>query len=619
MPSTTYTRNYRRRHGSARAGYTPRMLRLFAAAAGLAFLLSACGTSTGTSSEFDAQVPPQPDLPPDTTPPTFTRLHVYIVDSKTQKPIPGMVTLFDAAGKPAECPDDWVHFGRRVDEGTPTMGATVQEVGSGGALATYHGLAIWRGFATIPVGVDLGGIGCEPGGTCCNRYKKLPHGTYRLVAHRGIEYEVSEATVDLSPNRGEVTVVLPLAHTVDTTGYLAADMHVHSAPGSGDSRINGRDRLKSMVVNGVEVVVASDHDFITDLGDAARALWPAGGDPAPLVTIVGTEASFAESTQVLNRPWRSGHFNAFPLLASSGKPRAGAPDPFTLPVRSKDYFALLRGLPGPSPIVQMNHTRLSGGLGYFSQNLCGPWTDRQRLPNCSVEVDSMEVLGGYMVCGTLIGQLLADWYALLNFGVVVTAVGNSDTHGTVNLLGGYPRTYVRVNDDRPAAFSQDEYMAALRGHRAIATSGPFLTLRVNDAQEGAVLAETTGRVRVSIRMQAVSWVIVDEVRLLVNGAVVQTWLVPKVGTATPLLDVVDEPVLVGADAFITAEASGAKPLPPFLVGEWTSVSAYACAPSPGSEPGFVPFAVTNPVFIDVDGDGKFRGPRQPAVFPVPPN
>jgi hypothetical protein len=274
------------------------------------------------------------------------------------------------------------------------------------------------------------------------------------------------------------------------------------------------------------------------------------------------------------------------------------------------YLETLHLLAG-SPLVQLNHPRLGWqGAAYFNGGSpCGVWSDRSQRPRCPLDFEAMEVLNAYLVCGSKIEETLADWLALLRLGVVTTATGNSDSHGTVNHLPGFPRTYVRAPDDRPEAFVERDFMAALRGARAIATTGPFLTIRAGEAGEGELVRPDAGTLRVSARMQAASWVRVDELRLRVNGEIVKTWPVPRVGAATPLLEIADEVVQVGdRDAFVTVEARGREPLPPFIVGEYASLVAEQCPPSPGERPGMVPFAVTNPIFVDADGDGRYTAP-----------
>jgi hypothetical protein len=520
-----------------------------------------------------------------------TRLLIRIVDSNTRKRLPGMVSLWNLdTGK-------MLTFGIRVtDDGTPSMGATTREVGSGGALATWHGLGIWRGEADVLIGVDWP---VEVAGKAIGK-ERIPFGRYRLVAARGPEYELSEARVELGPDQGPITVELPLARTVDTSGYVAADMHIHAAPGSGDARLTNVDRVKTLAVAGVEVGVSADHDFITDLGAAVRELWPPGGDAPPVATVIGNEASYWAA----GRP--VGHFNVFPLVLDSSKLRNGGANIASDTAPAK-VFEILRTTAPTAAIIQLNHARL-GYAAYFDDPTCQGWLDRSKPPGCPLDIDAIEVLNGYLVCGTAIENALKDWYALLGFGRMLVATGNSDSHGTSLILAGFPRTYVRMGDDRVEAFTSDEFISALRSRRAIATTGPFLTLRASDGlQEGAVVAAPGGVVNVSFRMQAASWVLVDEVLLKVDGKTIKSWPVPRVGGATPLLEVTSEPVAVTSEAFITVEARSTKALPPFVVGDKTSDNA--CPPLPGADKGMVPFAVTNPLYVDYDGDGRWRGVR----------
>jgi hypothetical protein len=524
--------------------------------------------------------------------PAQTRLELRVVDSKSGLPLPAMVSFFEAdSGK-------MLNFGIiHRDDGTPSMGTTVRDVG--GALATWHGFALWRGHATFTVGTEWDVPGEQM--TVVGK-DRLPYGRYRLIASRGPEYELAEARIELTPGQGLVTVELPLAHTVDTSGYLAADMHLHAAPGSSDSRIQLGDRLKTLVVSGVEVGVAADHDYIADLTAAAQALWGDLGERPPVATVNGNEVTLADPGG-----YPIGHFNLFPVVPDGTRPRHGA-TVFEGGGAPSRFFEVLRQDGAASQaLVQLNHARL-GWAGYFNHGACEGWRDHGHMPSCALDIDLVEVLNGYLACGSKIEAALLDWYTLLGFGRAITAVGNSDSHGTSLILAGFPRTYVRAPDDRVEVFSERDFVAALRGHRAIATTGPFLTVRVNGAaEEGALITERSGTVNVSVRMQAAGWMVVDQVLLKVNGATVKSWPVPRVGGSTPLLEIASEPVKLAEDGFITVEARGTTPLPPFIVGEAMALAGPGeCDPVAGAGKGMVPFAVTNPVFVDVDGDGRWR-------------
>lgn len=526
-------------------------------------------------------------------PPGATRLRVRVRDADSGEPLPAIVALFhDDTGR-------MLHFGRVVDVAALGMGQTLVSVGPNETPLSWQGLVLWRGEEIIDVGVDL----IPAFDQVVDR--GIPYGRYRLVAHRGPEYDLTEGLVELPPDVGDVTVDLPLSRVVDTRGYAAVDLHVHSKP-SGDSHITVADRAKWMAAAGLDGYVATEHDLAVDPAPTIAALWPGSGT-APVAGFAGSETSGLNA-----------HFVVFPAAYDPNAPRGGAPEPnFQGP--SRDFFQMLHALPS-APVVIAAHPRL-GWASYFADHLlCGGFRDHTRLPPCSVDFDGIELLNGFLACGTKIDETLADWYALLDLGRRVTATAGSDSHGASLLLGGSPRTYVRVSDDRAAALTGAQIADAVRRQAGLVTTGPFLTVRTSEGRgEGEIATATDGAIKISVRMQAASWVRVDEVRLLVNGAPAVSWTVPRVGQATPLFEAQDHAVPITRDSFITVEARAAAALPSFLVGEWVETaritdesSPFSCPASPAGTPvgaalpqGMLPFAVTNPLFVDADGDGTF--------------
>jgi hypothetical protein len=523
-----------------------------------------------------------------------TVLHIRVHDAATGKALPAKIFLRDAGT------NQQLHFGDFLDNPLCMgMASSLREVGSGGALATWNGLALWNGEARLPIGTewDVPANGCAGDAGVPAHRDGIPYGHYVVIASRGLEYELTTAELDLGPDRGEVSIDLPLSHSVDTRGYLAADMHIHSGSpdgsGSWDSLVSPENRVKTEVVAGIEVVVSSDHDFLTDLGAPIEHLWPTA---PPVASIVGDEASAS-----------FGHFNAMPVTIDATRPANGAFTPGQIQLMSpKQLFDRLHALP-TTPLIQLNHPRLPFSAYFNDAHTCD-WHDLAHLPHCSLDFEAIEVLNGWLACGSKVHETLDDWYALMRFGVTLTATGNSDTHGSSNIEAGYPRSYVRVADDSVPAFDEGEFIGAVRGRHVIATTGPFLTLRAGSDSEGALVKPSAkGEVTVSLRLQSASWVEVDVVRLLVDGRVVKTWNVPVTdGAPASLFQIEDEHVTVAADAAITAEAEGKTPLPPWMVGEFLLAPNLVDLCGNPEQPGMIPFAITNPLFVDYDGDGAFR-------------
>jgi len=206
-----------------------------------------------------------------------------------------------------------------------------------------------------------------------------------------------------------------------------------------------------------------------------------------------------------------------------------------------------------------------------------------------IDFDAIEVMNGeawhqYQVTRD-------DFHWLLRQGLRRTATANSDTHGP-DELAGMPRNYVRVPEGlEEDAAALDE---ALRRGRSFGTTGPLVVhFAVNGGSMGDTVGAPDGRVRVEYRVVAAPWVPLDEVRLLVNGEVVRVRRETSGSTE----------LVLARDAFVTLEAGAPLDADPSIWrathrGLYTDVIA----------PGFLAAAFTNPVFVDVDGDGVWRAP-----------
>jgi hypothetical protein len=127
-------------------------------------------------------------------------------------------------------------------------------------------------------------------------------------------------------------------------------------------------------------------------------------------------------------------------------------------------------------------------------------------------------------------------------------------------------------------------------HRAIVSTGPFARLTVDGAQVGDLLTNTSGTALVDALVDAPDWIDVARVRIYVNGQVAQER--PVTPGLSPLWHARFPLVLPPGDAWVALEAVGAIPLPTAVIGEHGGG-------------GVLPYALTNPVFVDGDGDGKW--------------
>jgi len=185
-------------------------------------------------------------------------------------------------------------------------------------------------------------------------------GRYVAWLSHGPEYGLARLPVEIVAN-GTRTAEARLSHVVDSSGWVSADFHVH-AVNSPDSPLANVDRVRSFLAEGVDVLVATDHDVVTDLAPFAAAIPEAS---RWIRTVPGVELTTFDY----------GHFNAFPLVADTASRNGGAVDwavaggPGMTP---GELFAALDAAPGEQ-VVQVNHARsgMFGGLELDTRTL---WT-----------------------------------------------------------------------------------------------------------------------------------------------------------------------------------------------------------------------------------------------------
>lgn len=409
---------------------------------------------------------------------------------------------------------------------------------------------------------------------------RVPPGEYDVVAGRGPEHTevTTRIRVEAAPAPA-ARVVAEIARVVDTTGYTSADLHVHAIP-SFDSPVKLADRLRSLVAVDVDAFAATDHNRVTDYAPVITDL----GLGDRIASIVGDEVTTTRTD--------FGHFNAFPLPA-------GSPP---LPFDDVTPRQIVQAARQAGALLQVNHPRM-GRIGYFELLRFDPRNAGESLARASLfdrGFDAIEVFNGddYADADT-VERVLADWFALLREGVRVTATGNSDSHRVSFQEAGTPRNWIRMPDRAPGQpFDQVAFVDAVRRGRVVVSSGPFVTLRVGNAEIG----DTTpaGEVEVSVVVAAPPWVDVSRVDLVQTGEVVHTWR-RRTGEADAKRED-QEPAAIETDTRGFAEGvrrfeaklpRTAKPGDFFVVivrGETPMKTL--------SRKDAKPFAFTNPVFVE---------------------
>lgn len=475
------------------------------------------------------------------------------------------------------------------------------------------------------------------GSPACNRVLvngstvvAAPPGKYELYATGGLFRSLARQEVEL---RGAETTSLTFSLSslaVAPSPSLSADFHVHGGT-SFDSSIPDVDRVRALLASGIDVIAASDHDVVGDYSAAIKQL-DAGQKIIVMNGLETTGHVLFELVEDDYIPRVIGHFNFWPLPFRPTGYRNGAP--FDELIEPAQLYADVRahGLPA-SGVIQLNHpitvAELGRDLGFVTsieQKLTEPPIP---LLARNLGYDTQEVMNGTDNDHHLTYRRY--WHYLLNHGIVRAGTANSDSHGLTDNVLGTPRNIV-LTEVAQSAFDAARFNADVKAGRMIGTNGPVIEMwivaageRRTPSIEPFVPDETS---LLHLRVTAAPWVPVQEIRVIANGELKKTIALPAVmdpfGTTeilrfegtVPLMELLADGT---ADTWIIAEAGAPllptvdadedgipdEPLPKYPVPPRDSAEHHFRAVTPGGAPS----AFTNPLLLERDGDGVFRGQR----------
>jgi hypothetical protein len=486
----------------------------------------------------------------------------------------------------------------------------------------------------------------------------VPPGSYFVYATHGPFWQLARQRVEVSA--GEVVkgafTLAPLA--LVPTGVLSADFHVHGGA-SFDSSLPERDRALSFVALGVDVIVATDHDVVSDYQSAISELG--------IVDRVRVMPGVETTGQILFlRPKDSdvpkviGHFNFWPLQRDDRLPRNGAPDderlePFELFERMSKHF-------DGSGISQLNHPYQGADLGRDQGYLTTVGYDpRRRIPRVpdntpegqlirsntpgglrNIDFDAMEVMNGAGLEQNLKSRIV--WFSFLNQGFLRVGTANSDSHTLATDELGYPRNLVS-GGHALAGFERERFNESVRRGELIGSNGPIIEACLEDFDgecmgPSLVPRQTEASTILRVRVSAAPFIPVEQIRYIVNGELALALPVEPTPHQDPLGTAglvrfesaieLGELASPGEDAWVVVEAGMPLPLTGDLedndglpdttdnngdgrvdkkdgIGEFREPGAVS-ADDPRTHiqvlaPGTYPYAFTNPFVIDWDGDG----------------
>lgn len=394
----------------------------------------------------------------------------------------------------------------------------------------------------------------------------LPVGAYRLIVMRGPEYD--HEAMDIEIVAGETLERrVELLKALDTRGWRSGDFHQHMEP-SPDSTLELRLRVLDNAAAGVEIMVPTDHDVVTDLGPIIAEL----GLEDVLSTFPGVEISPAYT-----------HMNIYPVPYQPDLRGRGTIELVRMVEdevvfrRVPEIIAMARTME-ENPIVQLNHAR--NNSGFFAHTDYDPELGYEAVehPDFSIDFDAMEIVNRVRDTCTL----MKDWSGLLNAGKIISGMGNSDTH-RLDLQVGVPRSYLLI-DAEPGAITSTQVRDAIMSQRVTVGAHAFLDFGDDMLPGDMIAASANEAVTFRPRVQTPGWAEATKLFVIVNGRIVQT--LERSAAAGARFDF-DETIALSFDK-----------------DSWVIFFAYGPQPSGDVRIPVPLIAFSNPIFIDVGGDAN---------------
>lgn len=388
----------------------------------------------------------------------------------------------------------------------------------------------------------------------------LEPGDYLVTVHRGLRWEAETLPVRVESGV-DTSLTLSLVQAFETPGLIAIDPHSHASP-SPDGRVEMAERLVTSAAHGVDLHIGTDHEHVADY----RPLLAALGLDRFGATVPATEVS----------PVLKGHTNVWPLQVDPRAQGGGGLRWWEVDIDTDTLYAAIHEAYGAGAMLQVNHP--SGGAGMFGAADLRPDGSAVTAPSrWSSNFELVEVLND----GSWV-DYTSDFLGLVNHGVLAVPVGVSDSHGHENGMGANV-TWLYTGEDHAALTDLAALKAATLAGGTVPALGPYLDLRVGGAW--AAGQRFSGPQALDVQVRAASWCKVDRVQLLRDGVVVEERAVlPEDAGAAGLL------------------WSGRFDLDPEDDASYV-IMAHGAADMSPAYPGKRPWAMSAPLFIDLDGDG----------------
>jgi len=392
----------------------------------------------------------------------------------------------------------------------------------------------------------------------------LDPGSYQIFVSRGTEYSLFQQALTVSSGPfGTVTetVNARIVPVLDTADFVSSDFHVHMID-SPDSRISQENRVRSFAGEGVDNLVATDHDTVTDL--------------APIISTLGLVPFLHSTIGEEITSFDYGHYNAYPQAVDPGVPTRGSTDwagaaPVGQDFPSLGSYSLTPGEiedearnklasngsvqnAGLSTAVQINHidshfeplrinTALEPPASVLDPLAFDPVTGGPEpinplffrldpsVDNFFNVFDGLEIWNGPSQDSQdkFLGKVVGIWMNHLNQGITVTATAVTDTHTFLDLETAGPRDWTPTStySDSPEDILSNDIGRAVLDGKSVAGQGIYVQTRLVDTEtagqadfswDGSTLVTATdGTVDLVIDVQAPTWAPYDTIEIYTNA------------------------------------------------------------------------------------------------------
>ncbi|MFK8049797.1 MAG: carboxypeptidase regulatory-like domain-containing protein [Halioglobus sp.] len=490
-------------------------------------------------------------------------------------------------------------------------------------------------------------------------------GEYQLVVSRGPRYSAFRQNITITS--GQTTEVqAELTQVVFTPEVVYGDFHVHSID-SVDSEVTRRERVATFLAEGMDFFTPSDHGIRVDFTDTIMEMDVAdliGTAPSSELTTFDYGHFNSWPVTIDNSLIGGGNVDwgreappgmDFPQYGSFNlSPAEIYAQVLSDPMQNIVQINHIAGHFGPGGLAIDTGMTPPQSTANLSEKRLDP-----ELENAfDSGFQSLEVWigadGRSGIFDRFLGQNAGDWFNLINQGIVRTAVANSDTHdrrdthlSTRNLISS------AVTDPFELSGLASELAASVANGKVVGSNGPFM--RVNAIGRLVGLSQTAGlgvdesttipitsnsTVLIDVFISTPEWAPVDSVDFYVNNqpelttapgeparyGICPNFTVSAGDAGWDEIVVTDINGVSGAsrsDILVTAQIDGvtsdswvvaiahgtdgvSRPMFPIVPDDLASAGNMSLSDlTDGNldESGILAYAFSNPLFLDVGGNG----------------